>query len=151
MIWQPFGFSWSGINVRNTTNADFKWGHDALVDALIKFGYIPLGLGIIAAAYLFSKVFKYMYSLKRTDLAFKNTRLCLALAFGILVGAMGNGAQFRNFPQNLFFAIWLAIPFATYQEAMRARKAQRRAIVDDEKQALPVPHPVGGIGRPNPA
>jgi hypothetical protein len=34
---------------------------------------------------------------------------------------------------------------------MRVRKAQRRAIVEDEKQALPVPHPVGGIGRPNPA
>jgi len=151
MIWQPFGFAASGINVRNTTNADFKWGHDALIDALIQYGYVPLGLGIIVASYVFSRVFKYMYSLKRTDQAFKNTRLCLALAFGILVGAMGNGAQFRNFPQNLFFAIWLAIPFATYQEAMRARKAHRRAIVDDEKQALPVAHPVGGIGRPNPA
>ncbi|MBU6326980.1 MAG: hypothetical protein KGQ89_05085, partial [Verrucomicrobia bacterium] len=108
-------------------------------------------LGIIMASYLFSRVFKYMYSLKRSDQAFKNTRLCLALAFGILVGAMGNGAQFRNFPQNLFFAIWLAIPFATYQEAMRVRKAQRRALLDDEMQALPVPLPVGGIGRPNPA
>lgn len=151
MIWQPFGFAASGINVRNTTNADFKWGHDALIDALIQFGYVPLGLGIIVAAYLFSRVFNYMYSLQRSDQAFKNTRLCLALAFGILVGAMGNGAQFRNFPQNLFFAIWLAIPFATYQEAMRARKEQRRAIVDDEKQDLPVPHPAGGIRRPNPA
>lgn len=151
MIWQPFGFAVSGINVRNTTNADFKWGHDALIDALIQYGYVPLGLGIIMASYLFSRVFKYMYSLKRSDQAFKNTRLCLALAFGILVGAMGNGAQFRNFPQNLFFAIWLAIPFATYQEAMRVRKAQRRALLDDEMQALPVPLPVGGIGRPNPA
>jgi hypothetical protein len=97
-----------------------------------------------------------MYSLPRCDLAFKNTRLCLALAAGILVGAMGNGAQFRNFPQNLFFALWLAIPFATYQEAMRTRKKKALDALSDEQTAqgqldTPERRPVRELSRPNPA
>lgn len=159
MIWQPFGFAASGISMRNTTNADFHWGHDALIDALIQYGYVPLILGVALASFLFSKLFSYMYSLPRSALAFKNTRLCLALACGILVGAMGNGAQFRNFPQNLFFALWLAIPFATYQEAMRARKRGYKEVRADGQnvqipQGTPVPgerRPVGGLREPNPA
>ncbi len=125
-LWQPFGFAASGINVKNTQNADFHWGHDALVDALIKFGYVPLSIGMLLAAYMLKKLMGYMYSLDRKSLAFKNTRLCMALAAGILVGAMANGAQFRNFPQNFFFAMWLAIPFATYQQSMRERKIARQ-------------------------
>jgi len=156
MIWQPFGFVASGISISETTNADFHWGHDALIDSLINFGYVPVGLGLLIGGYLFSRVFKYMYSLPREALAFKNTRLCIALAVGILVGAMGNGAQFRNFPQNLFFSLWLAIPFATYQAAMRARKAKALEIMPEEQpvESRP-PSPEGsrvrGLRRPNPA
>lgn len=137
-LWQPFGFAASGINVSNTTNADFHWGHDALIDVLIKFGYVPLFFGVVFGAYLLSKLMGYMYSLNKKSLAFKNTRLCLALTAGILVGAMGNGAQFRNFPQNFFFAMWLAIPFATYQQAMRERKNARKAQAVD---AVPSGYP----------
>ncbi|OYU44494.1 MAG: hypothetical protein CFE44_12640 [Burkholderiales bacterium PBB4] len=156
MIWQPFGFVASGISVSNTTNADFHWGHDALIDSLINFGYVPVVLGLIIGGYLFSRVFKYMYSLPREALAFKNTRLCIALAVGILVGAMGNGAQFRNFPQNLFFSLWLAIPFATYQAAMRARKSASLAILPEdqsveERTATSKARRVRGLHRPNPA
>jgi hypothetical protein len=155
-IWQPFGFAASGISAKNTTNADFHWGHDALIDTLIQFGYVPLTLGLGLGAFLFSRLFKYMYSLPRSALAFKNTRLCLALASGILVGAMGNGAQFRNFPQNFFFALWLAIPFATYQEAMRTRKRAALEVETDEPPAT-APQTTGGqravrgLSRPNPA
>ncbi len=151
-LWQPFGFAASGISVKNTTNADFHWGHDALIDALIKIGYIPLSLIVALAIFMVKKLFGYMYSLSPTDLAFKNTRLCMALAFGILVGAMGNGAQFRNYPQNFFFAIWLAIPFATYQSAMRQRREARQAAREEAKadqaegnpgrSRLPHPNPV---------
>jgi hypothetical protein len=149
-LWQPFGFHAAGMTTYSKSKND-KWGHDALIDALIKFGYVPLVLGLAFAAYMMKKLFGYMFSLQRDELPFKITRLCLALNSGILIGAMSSGAQFRNFPQNMYFALWFAIPFATYQEAMRARKEQRRAIGDDEKQSLPVPHPVGGIRRPNPA
>jgi|GEM_PF-3490904 len=155
-IWQPFGFAASGISAKNTTNADFHWGHDALIDALIQFGYVPLVLILGLGSVLLSRLFKYMYSLPRSDLAFKNTRLCLALAAGILVGAMGNGAQFRNFPQNFFFALWLAIPFATYQEAMRARKRKPLEELAEEHPVQNHPNSVGrspvrGLSRPNPA
>jgi hypothetical protein len=89
---------------------------------------------MLLAAYMMKKLMGYMYSLDKKSQAFKNTRLCLALAAGILVGAMANGAQFRNFPQNFFFAMWLAIPFATYQQAMRERKNARQNRV---AEALP--------------
>lgn len=125
-IWQPFGFSSSGINKVNASNHDFAWGHDALIDSLIKFGYVPVFFGIVFAAFAFFKLFGFMFSLPRDSQAFKNLRLCLALTAGILVGAMSNGAQFRNYPQNFFFAMWLAIPFATYQQAMRERKNARQ-------------------------
>lgn len=151
-LWQPFGFAASGISVKNTTNADFHWGHDALIDALIKIGYVPLSLIVALAIFMVKKLFGYMYSLSPTDQAFKNTRLCMALAFGILVGAMGNGAQFRNYPQNFFFALWLAIPFATYQSAMRQRREARQSAGsesaavevkgDTGRRALPRPNPV---------
>jgi len=160
-IWQPFGFSAAGMSVKDTTNDEFHWGHDALIDTLIKFGYVPLALGAIFAAFLLNRLMRYMFSLPKDALAFKITRLCLALTFGILVGAMGNGAQFRNFPQNLFFALWLAIPFSTYQEAMRAKRDAARLAntpADPSGNADPELPPVPrgprrprGFERPTPA
>lgn len=142
-IWQPFGFAAADMSVTNSSNADFHWGHDALVDALIKFGYVPLSIGFLVMAFMTYKLLNYMFSLSRNDLSFKLTRLCLALATGILVGGMGHGAQFRNFPQNLFFALWLAIPFSTYQEAMRERKLARKAAL------APLPESPASAGPPD--
>ncbi len=130
-IWQPFGFAASDISVKNTSNAGFHWGHDAIIDALIKFGYVPLAIIFMIGGVLLVKLFKYMYSLDKNSQAFKNTRLCLAFASGIMVGGLGHGATFHNFPQNFFFALWLAIPFATYQQAMRERKKERQTKAVD--------------------
>jgi len=133
-LWQPFGFTAAGIDMKSG-NSDFRWGHDALIDSLIRFGYVPLFIALVSGAYLFSLLFRYMYSLSNASMRFKMTRLCLALCFGILVGAMGNGAQFRNFPQNFYFVVWLAIPFAVYQQAMRERKSALNAQAIDADPA----------------
>lgn len=132
-LWQPFGFAVAGMDTARG-NSDFRWGHDALIDALIRFGYVPLFIILVSGAYLFTHLFKFMYSLPTSSMPFKLTRLCLALCFGILVGAMGNGAQFRNFPQNFYFALWIAIPFAIYQQALRERKNARQ---NKTAEALP--------------
>jgi hypothetical protein len=124
-IWQPFGFKFSGMTV-NTSNDDFSWGHDAIVDSLIQFGYVPLFIILATGGYCYYLILQYMSSLDRKSQAFKNTRLCLAFAAAIVVGGLGHGATFRNFPQNFYFCLWLAIPFATYQQAMRERKQSRR-------------------------
>ena len=124
-IWQPFGFKFSGMNTVNTSNDDFTWGHDAIVDSLIQFGYIPLFLILSTGGYCYDLILRYMHSLDRKSQAFKNTRLCLAFSAAIVVGGLGHGATFRNFPQNFYFCLWLAIPFATYQQAMRERKQAR--------------------------
>jgi hypothetical protein len=138
-LWQPFGFAASDINIKNTTNSDFKWGHDALIDALIQYGYVPVFFGLSGAAFSFIKLFGFMYRLNNKSQAFKNLRLCLSFTAGILVGAMGNGAQFRNYPQNFFFCLWLAIPFATYQQAMRERKKSSQALLLSSE--LPMSYP----------
>ncbi len=131
-LWTPFGFAAAGINYKNTTNNDFRWGHDALIDSLIKFGYVPVTGGLLLGLYLAYRLLKYMHSLPRNSLAFKITRLCLSLNAGILLGALSSAAQFRNFPQNFFFMLWLAIPFAAYQQTMRARKEARSSNQPDE-------------------
>jgi len=161
-LWQPFGFAAAGFSSKGTTTDQFHWGHDALIDSLIKFGYIPVFVGLVGATYLFSRLFKFMYGLPRNALEFKTTRLCLALFVGILIGAMSSGAQFRNFPQNLFCALWLAIPFSTYQEAARAKRlaaqqpAQATATPSaPEVPGMPVPaqrmRPLRRNERPSPA
>lgn len=130
-LWTPFGFAVAGIDPLQSTNKDFSWGHDALIDTLIKFGYVPLFFGLNLAAYMVYRLFLYMYSLPKKSIPFKITRLCLALNAGLLLGGMGNGAQFRNFPQNFYFTLFIAIPFATYQQAMRERKeAKLRAMLE---------------------
>jgi hypothetical protein len=136
-LWQPFGFSAAGMTTFAKSKNE-KWGHDALIDALIKFGYVPLFAGLGFGAFLLKRLLGYMFSLDRSELPFKITRLCLALNSGILIGAISSGAQFRNFPQNMYFALWFAIPFATYQEAMKARNAQRLQAADqDSPDSLP--------------
>jgi hypothetical protein len=131
-IWQPFGFAAAGMDPRHATNGDFRWGHDAIIDTLIRFGYVPLVIALLTGAYLFYRLYCYMYSLPRSALSFKITRLCIALNFGILVGALSSGAQFRNFPQNFFFMLWIALPFASYQQSIRERKLVRLEEADDE-------------------
>lgn len=138
-IWQPFGFKYSNISVKNTTNADFNWGHDAIVDTLIRFGYIPLGLILIAGGYFFNKILQFMFQLDRRSQAFKNNRLCLASAAAIMVGGLGHGETFRNFPQNFYFSLWLAIPYASYQQAMRERKNANASVFT--MGALPATYP----------
>jgi hypothetical protein len=138
-LWQPFGFAASGMDPRRATNAGFSWGHDALIDTLIKFGYIPLSVALIGGFYLLFRLLRYMYSLSNRSIQFKTTRLCLALNAGILVGAMSSGAQFRNFPQNFYFVLWIAIPFATYQQAMLARKNAAKAV--SSADSLPASYP----------
>jgi len=151
-IWQPFGFAASDMNGNNQSNKGSFWGHDAIIDALIKFGYIPLFLIFLMGSFMLMKIFQYMYSLDKRSQAFKNTRLCLALASGIMVGGLGHGATFRNFPQNFFFSMWLAIPFATYQQAMRERKNARQAkpsdaVVEETYPALAHASRVGMSGQ----
>ncbi len=138
-LWQPFGFAASGMSAKNTTNKDFHWGHDALIDSLIQFGYVPIFFGLLLGGYMFKRLFHYMYGLDPNSQAFKNTRLCMALVAGTMVSAMSSGALLRNFPQNFFLALWLAIPFATYQQAMRERKNSVRFKSTDE--ALPASYP----------
>jgi hypothetical protein len=138
-IWQPLGFKFSNINAKNTTNANFQWGHDAIVDALIRFGYIPLALVLIAGSYFFYKILQFMFQLDRRSQSFKNCRLCLASAAAILVGGLGHGETFRNFPQNFYFSLWLAIPYASYQQAMRERKNASASV--STIGALPATYP----------
>lgn len=139
IIWQPFGFTASGLDPVKAKNNDFRWGHDALIDILIKYGYVPLFVGLASGAFLMSRLFRYMYGLSRDSITFKITRLCLAFNAGIFVGAMSSGAQFRNFPQNCFMALWIAIPFATYQQAMRERKNALNAVVPSLSPPVTLP------------
>ena len=125
-IWQPFGFKFSNISVKNTSNANFSWGHDAIIGSLIEFGYIPLALILIFGAYCYYKLLQFMFGLDRNSQAFKNCRLCLAFSAALVVGGLGHASTFRNFPQNFYFCLWLAIPFASYQQAMRERKEARQ-------------------------
>jgi hypothetical protein len=129
-IWQPFGFKFSNISVKNTSNDDFSWGHDAIVGTLIEFGYVPLALILIIGAYCYYKLLQFMFGLDRRSQAFKNCRLCLAFSAALIVGGLGHGATFRNFPQNFYFCLWLAIPFASYQQTMRERKQLRQQQLD---------------------
>jgi hypothetical protein len=131
-LWTPFGFVAAGVDPRQYMRGDFRWGHDALIDTLMRFGYVTLTMIVSLASYCLYALFRYMYGLSRKSITFKITRLCLALNAGILVGAMSSGAQFRNFPQNVFFMLWIAIPFATYQQAMRDRKQARSAMQSDD-------------------
>jgi hypothetical protein len=151
-IWQPFGFKFSDINVKNTGNADFSWGHDAIVGTLIEFGYIPLALILIAGSYSYYKILQFMFGLDRRSQAFKNSRLCLAFSAALIVGGLSHGATFRNFPQNFYFCLWLAIPFASYQQAMRERKEARQskpsdAVVEETYPALAHASRVGMSGQ----
>jgi hypothetical protein len=130
-LWTPFGFAAAGIDFKQSTNNDFRWGHDALIDSLIKFGYIPVFFALTLGLYLLYKLLHYMYTLPRQSMAFRITRLCLSLNTGLLVGGLSSAAQFRNFPQNVYFMLWIGIPFATYQQAMRIRKQTRSAAQSD--------------------
>ncbi len=121
-IYTPFGFAAAGIDVAKNHGDGFKWGHDALIDSLIKFGYIPISIALVLGAFFTYRLFNYIYSLHKKSITFKVTRLSLALAAGILFGGMSSGAQFRNFPQNFYFMLFVSIVYATYQQAQRERK-----------------------------
>lgn len=131
-LWTPFGFVAAGVDPKQYMRGDFRWGHDALIDTLMRFGYVTLAFILGLGSYCLNALFRYMYGLSSKSITFKITRLCLAMNAGILVGAMSSGAQFRNFPQNVFFMLWIAIPFATYQQAMRERKRARSATQSDD-------------------
>lgn len=142
-LYTPFGFAAAGINYGQTTNNDFRWGHDAIIDSLIKFGYIPVFFGLCMGMYLTYMLLRYMYSLPKKSITFKITRLCLALNAGILAGGLSSSSQFRNYPQNFFFMLWIAVPFATYQQAMRERRKNKGESMD----AIPTDFPALATAR----
>jgi hypothetical protein len=122
--WNPFGVIIAGKasygDLKSTTYEDRFYSHDFITETLLIIGYIPLT--IISALLIINiyRVHKYLLDLPRGPTE-QVTRICLALAVGIAIGAVANTAQLQTFPISTFF--WLVISMSAALRLEWIRKA----------------------------
>lgn len=112
MMWTPFGWAAAGQDIKKHEALDL--GDDTIVWSIIKYGYVTcFVLGTTLLLFLLS-VHKFVCSLPKGVPERKLGNLCLATILGIIVGGLGNGAQFQVFPVNVYLFLCLAFVFSMY-------------------------------------
>jgi hypothetical protein len=98
-MWTPLGFRFSYFGA-SSPNISV---HDALGDALMKYGYVPLTVGGGVALLLLYRMHKYVWS-EPLPLARHMAASCLGVGAVLSLGAFVTSAQFLTYPVN--FWIW---------------------------------------------
>lgn len=112
MMWTPFGWKAAGKDVAKFEALDL--GDDTIVWSIIKYGFVTcivVGFGLLV--FLF-KVHRLISMLPKGLPEKKLGNLCLATIVGIIIGGIGNGAQFQVFPLNVYLFLCLALVFSMY-------------------------------------
>lgn len=133
MMWTPFGWKMAGRDIEKYDPLDL--GDDTIVWSIIRFGYIPVfGGGCFLLIFLL-RVHRFVCNLPKKSDERMLGNLCLATIVGIMVGGLGNGAQFQVFPLNVYLYMCLAFAYSLY-------------IKRNELSATLAP--IGNSGRPMP-
>ena len=100
-IWTPFGFKFAYPNPEAVRQSILS--HDALSTALMKYGYVPLGLAGIFGLVMLKRMHGYIHQ-EKDPLARTMAATCLAVALVLCTGTLVNSAQLVTYPVN--FWIW---------------------------------------------
>jgi hypothetical protein len=112
MMWTPFGWAAAGQDLKKHEALDL--GDDTIVWSIIKYGYIPCFVGGASLLIFLLSVHKFVCSLPRGVPEKSLANLCLATIVGIIIGGIGNGAQFQVFPVNVYLFLSLATVFSMF-------------------------------------
>lgn len=143
-VWTPFGFKHAGIRLDEGGAGIMEYGHDFIIEFLIKAGYVPMFILIAVGGFLFVKINQMYFQIPPDSEERKVNRIALAVGGGIFVGGFGNGAQLWVYPQNFYFFLSLAVVFTLYvNEWKRKRMPVFAPIEEPEPVALPAPSVAG--------
>lgn len=131
-LWTPFGVGIQGKKVEQVMGN--RNNHDAFSSFLLKFGYIPISLGMIASYFLLRALHRFVHS-QPDGLTATLASAALASAAGIFFGVTHNGAALNLYPVNfyMYFYVGIVLALMVYQ----ADLAKKAAAV--EREANPTP------------
>ncbi len=137
--WTPLGIPIShGITVDQFSEKGY-YAHDAITNALLTYGYIPLTVGGISLICIVLTIHRGVLSASDPDM--KNLMTAsLACAIGIAAGLMANGAQLRTYPVNLYFWFFFSVvTTGIYWSRLRARSEAAERTREAERLRLAAP------------
>lgn len=105
-LWTPFGIKFAGRNVASVYGS--RSFHDAFSSALLKVGFVPLGIAFILI-FLFVRSL-HRFILRQPDgLSATLSAASLSCALGIFIGVTHNGAALMNYPVNFYLYFYMGI------------------------------------------
>jgi O-antigen ligase len=117
-VWTPFGLRVAGVKFDPLMDTIY-YGHDFIIEFLLKYGYVGLGLASMVGVFVLVKINKICFSAPQGSEERSLCRLAIAFAGGIFVGGLGNGAQLWVYPQNFYFYLCISLVYATYVQSRR--------------------------------
>ena len=138
-LWTPFGLRMAGKNVAQVFAG--RSFHDAFSSALLKVGFVPLGIAFFLIFRLIRSMHQFI--LRQPDgLSATLAAASLSCAVGIFMGVTHNGAALMNYPVNFYLYFYMGIVLALmvyhaekeYQEKRAALAAEPRTQLRNRSQ-----------------
>lgn len=127
-IWTPFGLKIA----HKTQVTEGLWIHDALTEALVMVGYVPLTILILGVLFVLWKVLRSFFSMENgPDRLF--VRYYLALGGAMLFTGLSHGKSLFVFPTNFFWCMFFSSAYAMYLLHQRSSAV----AIAPQKQAVP--------------
>ena len=141
----PQAYSWFGIGGVDERDSSF-YNHDPVSDALLSYGVVGLGLGVIVCGFLLWRLHGIVLEM-RSPVMRALAAASLANAAGNVAVSMINGNLLGVYPINVFF--WGCISFAVAlrrNDDMAVSEAKARRLAEEQAEMPQVavhPVPVG--------
>jgi hypothetical protein len=123
-MWTPFGWKAAGKDVKQFDLTDL--GDDIIFWSIVKYGYVPVFLGVFSMLAFLYKLHKAVCRLPFKSKERKIANISLATSVGIIVGGIGNAAQLYVFPVNIYFYLCLSFVYSIYIQRKQVALAPAR-------------------------
>lgn len=111
-IWTPFGLRMAGLSTNEVLEGDQV--HDVFTELLVKMGYIPLSILLLAGIFIFVRILNLNFSFQNR-LDANSFRYFFALGGGMMLTGLSQGKMLFIFPTNLFWCLFFGMAFSIYR------------------------------------